>query len=137
MQESSYGKYYLETGYMNLYGSIIPFYSANSFLGKIPLIGGLFAGEKGGGLIAPTYTIKGKMPSPDISVNGLSALAPGAIRSVFGKIARKEGDLSRESQQKQPVEQKETYKPIAPSAQTEIKDEEIHHTPKSERILEP
>lgn len=80
------GKYYRETGYMNLRGSLVPFYTINSLLGKIPLIGRIFSGEKGGGLIAPTYTIKGKLPSPDISVNGFSALAPGGVRSLFGAL---------------------------------------------------
>lgn len=137
------GKYYRQTGYMNLYGSIIPFYSVNSFLGKIPLIGRLFSGEKGGGLIAPTYTIKGKLPSPDISVNGFSALAPGAIRSIFGKIAREEGDLSKEDpEDKKDVqttvsEKQEKYEPIDPASQIEIKDEKLQHEKISGRILEP
>lgn len=86
------GKYYRETGYMNLRGSLVPFYTINSLLGKIPLIGRIFAGEKGGGLIAPTYTIKGKLPSPDISVNGFSALAPGGVRALFGALVDDDGD---------------------------------------------
>lgn len=132
------GKYYRQTGYMNFYGSIIPFYSVNSFLGKIPLIGGLFSGEKGGGLIAPTYTIKGKLPSPDISVNGFSALAPGAIRSMFGKITREEGDLSqKEASSKEAAPEKEKFKPLDSSLQTEIKDETLEHERKIERVLEP
>ena len=137
------GKYYRETGYMNLYGSIIPFYSVNSFLGKIPFIGRLFSGEKGGGLIAPTYTIKGKLPSPDISVNGFSALAPGMIRSIFGKIAREEGDLSKENSEgsngSQTIfpETQEKYEPIDPALQIEIKDEKLQHEQIVERILEP
>ncbi|MBO4643385.1 MAG: AsmA-like C-terminal domain-containing protein, partial [Alphaproteobacteria bacterium] len=122
------GKYYRETGYMNLYGSIVPFYSVNSLLGKIPLIGGLFSGEKGGGLIAPTYTIKGKLPSPDVSVNAFSALAPGAIRSMFGMMTRDEGDLSKEDGKAvEEAPKKEEFKPLDPSLQTEIKDEELQH----------
>ncbi|MBR1945652.1 MAG: AsmA-like C-terminal domain-containing protein [Alphaproteobacteria bacterium] len=133
------GKYYWQTGYMNLYGSIIPFYTANSFLGKIPLIGGLFSGEKGGGLIAPTYTIKGKLPSPDISVNGFSALAPGAFRSVFGKITREEGDLSKkEASKKTAVDTAKNteFKPLDSSLEKEIADEELQREP-AERILDP
>ena len=136
------GKYYRKTGYMNLYGSVIPFYTVNSFLGKIPLIGGLFAGEKGGGLIAPTYTVKGKMPSPDISVNGFSALAPGAIRSVLGKITRDDGDPNETEKNNENAPNdadaaKSEFKEIDPSAQTEIKDEELHREQKTERVLEP
>ena len=124
------GKYFRQTKYMNLYGSIIPFYTVNSFLGKIPLIGGLFSGEKGGGLIAPTYTIKGKLPSPDISVNGFSALAPGAIRSVFGRITREEGDLSEKeegSENTSDTPKVPDLKPIDASLGVEITDEELSH----------
>lgn len=88
------GKYYRDTGYLNLRGSLVPFYTINSFLGKIPLIGKIFSGEKGGGLIAPTYTVRGKLPSPDVSVNAFSALAPGAARSLFNKISETDADLS-------------------------------------------
>ena len=95
------GKYYRNTGYMNFRGSIIPFYSINSFLGKIPLIGKIFSGEKGGGLIAPTYTVKGKLPSPDVSVNAFSALAPGAVRSLFG-IGHDDSDASLNDEPEKP-----------------------------------
>ncbi len=123
------GKYYRQTGYMNLRGSLIPFYTLNSFLGKIPLIGKIFAGEKGGGLIAPTYSIKGKLPAPDVSVNAFSALAPGAIRSLFGKLSNNDQDLSlleekQNSEQQHP--QQNEYKPLDPSQETEITDI-LHH----------
>ena len=115
------GTFYFETKFMNIYGSIIPFYTFNSFLGKIPLIGGL---------IAPTYTVKGTLPSPDISVNALSALAPGAIRSVLGKITREEGDLSLKDapNKKAPAPaKKEELKAVDPALLKEINDEELHH----------
>ena len=89
------GKYYRRTGYLNLRGSLVPFYTINSFLGKIPVIGKIFAGEKGGGLIAPTYTVKGELPSPDVSVNAFSALAPGAVRELVDKATASDEDLSK------------------------------------------
>ena len=91
------GKYYRRTGYLNLRGSLVPFYTINSFLGKIPVIGKIFAGEKGGGLIAPTYTVKGELPSPDVSVNAFSALAPGAVRELVDKATASDEDLSKKN----------------------------------------
>ncbi len=111
------GKYYRDSGYLNFRGSLIPFYSINSFLGKIPYIGRIFAGEKGGGLIAPTYTVKGRLPSPDISVNAFSALAPGAARELFDKITSNDADLSKNEEQ---VE--ENIKGIAESVEEELKE---------------
>ncbi len=77
------GLYNRDTGFLDLYGSLLPFYGVNSLPGKIPLIGKLFVGEKGGGLIGVSYSVKGFLPSPEISVNPLSAFAPGAARNLF------------------------------------------------------
>jgi len=69
---------------LDLKGTVVPAYAINALLGKIPLIGGLFTGsEKGGGLFAATYTMKGQGENVDISINPLSALAPGALRDIF------------------------------------------------------
>ncbi len=123
------GKYYRQSGYLNLRGSLIPFYTLNSFLGKIPLIGSLFSGEKGGGLIAPTYTIKGKLPAPDISVNAFSALAPGAIRSLFGKITNNIEDIKDTEAETASQKQAPSYEPIDLSSGTEFTDI-LHHEQK-------
>ena len=77
------GLYNRETGFLDLYGSLLPFYGINSLPGKIPLIGKLFVGEKGGGLIGVSYSVKGLLPNPEVSVNPLSAIAPGAARNLF------------------------------------------------------
>lgn len=77
------GLYNRDTGFLDLYGSLLPFYGVNSLPGKIPLIGKLFVGEKGGGLIGVSYSVKGLLPTPDVSVNPLSAFAPGAARNLF------------------------------------------------------
>ena len=131
------GKFFRKTKYLNVYGSVIPFYSINSFLGKLPVVGTIFSGEKGGGLIAPTYTIKGNVPSVDISVNALSALAPGTLRSMLGKLFRNDGDLSqkeeKDSKEKEPV--KETFKPIDPSLQNELSDDDLEHDPTIGQVL--
>ena len=69
---------------LDLKGTVVPAYAINALLGKIPLIGKIFSGsEEGGGLFAATYTMKGQGENVDISVNPLSALAPGALRNIF------------------------------------------------------
>ena len=69
---------------LDLQGTVVPAYAINALLGKIPLIGKIFSGsEEGGGLFAATYTMKGQGDNVDISVNPLSALAPGALRNIF------------------------------------------------------
>ena len=69
---------------IDLGGTLIPAYTLNSLIGKIPLIGPIVTGEKGGGIFAANYRVKGEVAAPEISVNPLSALAPGFLRNLFG-----------------------------------------------------
>ncbi|MGC6472238.1 MAG: AsmA-like C-terminal domain-containing protein [Parvibaculales bacterium] len=64
-------------------GTLVPAYSLNSFLGRIPIIGFLFSGGQGGGLLGLSYDISGPINKPEISVNPLSLFTPGFIRNIF------------------------------------------------------
>jgi len=65
-------------------GTIVPAYFFNTLLGNIPLIGRLFSPERGGGLFAATYSMRGALRDPAVTVNPLAALTPGFLRGVFG-----------------------------------------------------
>jgi len=79
------GKVFRHADVVNLEGTVIPAYALNSAFGHIPLLGNLFTGgEKGGGVFAATYSMTGPIEEPVVSVNPLSALAPGFLRNVFG-----------------------------------------------------
>ena len=69
---------------LDMQGTIVPAYFFNSLLGKIPLVGKLFSPERGGGLFAASYTLRGSLDNPDVSVNPLTALTPGFLRGLFG-----------------------------------------------------
>lgn len=78
------GQIDLERSRMALEGTVVPAYALNSALGKIPLLGWLITGgEKGGGLVAFNYTMKGPSQDPSVTVNPLSALTPGFLRNLF------------------------------------------------------
>lgn len=68
---------------LDLSGSVVPAYALNSFFGKIPLIGTIFSGEKGGGLFGVTYTITGTLKKSQFEFNPASLLAPGIFRRLF------------------------------------------------------
>ncbi|EKV26135.1 hypothetical protein C882_2903 [Caenispirillum salinarum AK4] len=69
---------------VDLRGTIVPVYAVNSLLGNLPVIGDLITGgDEGGGLFAATYTVKGEIAAPSVSVNPLSVLAPGFLRKLF------------------------------------------------------
>ena len=65
-------------------GTIVPAYFFNTMLGQIPLIGRLFSPERGGGVFAATYSMRGNLADPAVSVNPLAALTPGFLRGLFG-----------------------------------------------------
>ena len=66
-----------------LEGTIVPSYTLNSVVGKVPLLGPLLTGGEGQGVFAARYTIKGDDSSPEVMVNPLAMLTPGFLRSLF------------------------------------------------------
>jgi hypothetical protein len=68
---------------ISLSGSIVPAYAVNSFIGAVPVVGDILVGRKGEGIFGITYAISGAASDPKVSVNPLSAFAPGFLRRLF------------------------------------------------------
>jgi uncharacterized protein YhdP len=85
------GRLDLTADKMDLDGTIVPLYGVNWTIGQIPIIGQLFRGSEGEGAFAATYSMRGPLADPTISVNPLSALAPGFLRELFTGL--REGTL--------------------------------------------
>jgi hypothetical protein len=77
------GKIDFDASQADLRGTIVPAYFFNSLLGKMPLVGRLFSPERGGGVFAASYSVRGKLANPNVRVNPLTALTPGFLRGVF------------------------------------------------------
>ena len=78
------GEIDLDRSRLALEGSVVPAYMLNSALGNIPVLGWLVTGgEKGGGLWAFNFSMKGSTQDPEVTVNPLSALTPGFLRQLF------------------------------------------------------
>ena len=77
---------------IDLTGVVVPAYSINNFLSKIPLLGALLTGGEGEGLIAVVYNVKGKTEDPEVTVNPLSALTPGFLRNIFTSTPGEPGE---------------------------------------------
>ncbi|MBT3700188.1 MAG: hypothetical protein HOG12_01645, partial [Alphaproteobacteria bacterium] len=70
-----------------LQGTLVPAYTINSVLGNIPILGRLLVGGKGEGIFGLTYEVSGPISRPKVTVNPLSALAPGPLRKLlFGSF---------------------------------------------------
>jgi len=78
------GRLNLDADTMDMQGTIVPAYFFNNLLGNIPLVGKLFSPERGGGVFAASYSIRGRLDDPEVFVNPLAALTPGFLRGLFG-----------------------------------------------------
>ena len=81
-------------------GTVVPAYTINRVLSKVPVIGPLVTGGKNEGLFAANYRVSGPLDDPKVTVNPLSALAPGLLRKLFdlesgdGKTRTRTNDLA-------------------------------------------
>jgi hypothetical protein len=77
------GKIDLDQRAIDMKGLVIPAYTVNSIIGKIPVLGDILTGGDGGGLFAATFSMTGSLDDPSIGVNPLSVLTPGFLRHIF------------------------------------------------------
>ncbi len=70
-------------------GTVVPAYFFNQLLGDLPVVGRIFSPEKGGGVFAARYSVRGKLSDPKVGVNPLAALTPGFLREGFGLFRRR------------------------------------------------
>lgn len=77
------GQIDFDNALVDVEGTIVPAYLLNQILGNIPVLGPILTGGEGEGLVAFTYKVQGNLEEPEVSVNPLSALAPGFLRTLF------------------------------------------------------
>ncbi len=65
-------------------GTFVPAYAVNNLFSQIPLVGAILGGGTNEGLIGVNYRVEGKISAPSLSINPLSAIAPGIFRRIFG-----------------------------------------------------
>ncbi|MGL9762272.1 MAG: YhdP family protein [Wolbachia sp.] len=69
-------------------GQVIPAYSINKSLSKIPIIGKLLTGGKSRGIISIDYKANGDDKSSNVSVNPISSLTPSLFKRLLGVFDR-------------------------------------------------
>jgi hypothetical protein len=65
-------------------GTFVPAYGLNNAFAQVPLFGPILGGGKNEGLFAVNFRISGLASQPTLTVNPLSAVAPGFLRKLFG-----------------------------------------------------
>jgi hypothetical protein len=68
---------------VHLRGTFVPFYGLNNMFGQIPIVGLFLGGGNKEGLVGINYEAVGPPGSPRISVNPVSAIAPGLLRKFI------------------------------------------------------
>jgi len=61
-------------------GTFVPGYAFNNAFAQVPVVGMILGGGQYGGLFAVNFRISGSASQPTMTVNPLSALAPGILR---------------------------------------------------------
>ena len=69
---------------VDMAGTFVPAYAVNNLFSQIPVFGRILGGGANEGLIGVNYRLEGKISSPALSINPLSAIAPGIFREIFG-----------------------------------------------------
>jgi len=68
---------------VHLRGTFVPFYGLNNMFGQIPIVGLFLGGGNKEGLLGITYEAVGPPSEPRITVNPVSAIAPGLLRKFI------------------------------------------------------
>jgi len=69
---------------VSLDGTFVPVFAVNNLVSQIPVFGLLLGGGAHEGLFGVNYHISGSVTKPVLSINPLSAIAPGFLRKIFG-----------------------------------------------------
>ena len=69
---------------LDIAGTFVPAFGLNNAFAQVPLFGPLLGGSRNEGLFAVNFRIFGQATAPSLSVNPLSAVAPGFLRKLFG-----------------------------------------------------
>lgn len=68
---------------VDLGGTFTPAYGLNNAFAQVPLFGPILGGNRREGLIGVNFRVAGPMDEPVLTVNPLSAIAPGFLRRLF------------------------------------------------------
>ncbi len=69
-----------DNGRIKIAGTLSPAYALNSAIGNVPILGQVLLGGEGQGLIGVTFAVTGTFARPRVTINPVSALAPGFLR---------------------------------------------------------
>jgi hypothetical protein len=70
--------------YVDIKGTFVPAYGLNNVFAQLPLFGPILGGNRNEGLFGVNFRVSGPASAPNLTINPLSAIAPGFLRQLFG-----------------------------------------------------
>jgi AsmA-like protein len=83
MSATMNGRVDFRTRKVQVTGTFTPLAAVNKIFSDVPIFGDIIAGPKREGVFAWNFGVQGGLENPQIIVNPLSGVAPGALREVF------------------------------------------------------
>ena len=77
------GVYDRATKKVDVSGNLVPMNQISKLLGKVPVLGDLFAGVDKSGIFVSQFTVTGTSDDMTTAVNPVSSIAPGLLRDLF------------------------------------------------------
>ncbi|MFD1701844.1 DUF3971 domain-containing protein [Methylopila henanensis] len=68
---------------VSMVGTFVPAYALNNLFARVPILGALLGGGEHGGLVGVTFQVTGRTGAPVVTINPVSAVAPGFLRKMF------------------------------------------------------
>jgi hypothetical protein len=90
------------TDMLRIDGTAVPAYVINNLLSNVPLLGTILTGGPDGGVFAINFGVDGPIDKPRVSINPISALAPGILRNLFGAGSSAEEPAPPRSRESEP-----------------------------------
>jgi hypothetical protein len=69
---------------VDIKGTFVPAYGLNNVFAQLPLFGPILGGNRNEGLFGVNFRVSGPASAPNLTINPLSAIAPGFLRQLFG-----------------------------------------------------
>lgn len=95
MSATMSGRVDFRTRKVYLTGTFTPLAAVNKIFSDVPIFGDLITGPKREGVFAWNFGVHGGLENPQIIVNPLSGVAPGALREVFPIIPEEPSEAPR------------------------------------------
>ena len=97
-----------DDGRLKIAGTLTPAYALNSAISNVPILGPVLMGGEGQGLIGVTFAVTGSLEKPRVTINPVSALAPGFLRrflEIGGDTTQLEPASDAKPKRKKPKQQ--------------------------------